>query len=99
MQRALGVADHHFAIQGWLHATRQALEQTHTEPLFQLLQQQAGGRLSGVHRRGRPAQVAELTQGMKQGDLPAGNFQGTEIIRRERGDFWAGRHIKSGIPA
>ncbi|MNY63670.1 hypothetical protein D3C86_2006650 [compost metagenome] len=90
MQRALGVADHHFAIQGWLHAARQALEQTHTKTLFQLLQQQAGGRLRGVHRRSCPAQVAELTQGMKQGDLSAGNFQGAEIIRRERGAFWIG---------
>ncbi|MNL26718.1 hypothetical protein D3C87_1482640 [compost metagenome] len=99
MQRALGVTDHHLTIKRWLHAARQALEQTHSKTLFQLLQQQAGGRLRGVHRRSRPAQVAELTQGMKQGDLPAGNFQGAEIIRRERGDFWAGRHIKSGIPA
>ncbi|MNP43086.1 hypothetical protein D3C76_1368850 [compost metagenome] len=96
-QRTLGVVDHHLAIQGRLHAARQAVEQAHAQSLLQLLQQQAGGRLRGVHRRGRPAQVAELAQGIEQGDLPAGNFQRSKIAQLGRRGFWLDRHIKSGI--
>ncbi|MNG24876.1 hypothetical protein D3C84_1096510 [compost metagenome] len=97
MQRALGVADHHLAIQGRLHTARQSVEQAHAQSRLQLLQQQTGCRLRGVHRRGRPAQVAKLAQGIEQGDLPAGNLQGSDIAQFGRRGFWLDRHIKFDI--
>ncbi|MNH08048.1 hypothetical protein D3C79_674530 [compost metagenome] len=82
VQRVLRITDHHFAVQRWLHAPRQTLEQTHAKAFFELLQQQARRRLRGVHRRRRPAQVAELAQGIEQRDLATGDLQRTEAARR-----------------
>ncbi|MNJ52426.1 hypothetical protein D3C77_477600 [compost metagenome] len=98
VQRALGVTNHHFAIQRRLHAPRQALEQAHAKALFKLLQQQARRRLRGVHRGGGPAQVAELAQGIEQGDLAAGDLQRAEAGRRPCVVVRGKRHIKSDIP-
>ncbi|MND18618.1 hypothetical protein D3C80_89090 [compost metagenome] len=97
MQRVLRIADHHFAIQRRLHAPWQTLEQAYAKALLELLQQQAGCRLRGVHRRGSTAQVSELAQGVEQRDLPAGDLQCAEAGRRLGAVGWQARHIESGI--
>ncbi|MNE15800.1 hypothetical protein D3C80_1087210 [compost metagenome] len=97
MQRALCIADHHLTVERCLHAARQALEQTHAKAFLKLLQQQAGRRLRGVHRRSGAAQVAELAQRIEQRDLAAGDSQCTKAGRRLGWVDWQARHIESGI--
>ncbi|MNP25715.1 hypothetical protein D3C76_1185360 [compost metagenome] len=97
VKRILRIADHHFAIQRRLHAPGQTLEQAYAKALLELLQQQAGRRLRGVHRRSGAAQVAELAQGIEQRDLAAGDLQCAEAGRRLGAVGWQARHIESGI--
>ena len=70
----------------------------HFKAFLELLQQQARSRLGGVHGRSSAAQVAELAQGVEQGDLAAGNFQRAKAAWQQRIGFRARRHIEFGIP-
>ena len=64
------VANHHFAVERCAHAVRRAVEEAHTQHVFELFQQSRRGGLSDAERVGGPPDVAFLLHCREQQQLP-----------------------------